>query len=199
MPSQAVFFDLGGVILRTEHQAPRALLAERLNMTYEEIDQLVFASESSRQASLGTITTEQHWEAVMHRLGRPMTEAGAIRGQFFAGDVLDRGLLDFIRSLRTRRKTGLISNGWPDLRRYIVDNKFEDAFDTLVISAEVGLMKPGPEIYHLALGRLGMPAEAALFIDDLPANLEGARAVGMQAVLFRDSAQTMRDIKDMLS
>ena len=132
-----VFFDLGGVILRTEYQAPREHLAERLNVSYEDLVQVVFEGDSARRASLGQITAQMHWEAVAGRLGRPLAEAPAIREEFFGGDVLDRELLDLVRTLRPGRRTGLISNAWADTRDYIVHNRFDDAFDLLVISAEV--------------------------------------------------------------
>ncbi len=75
MKVRAVFFDLGGVILRTEYQAPREHLAERLNTTYEDLDHIVFASETSRLASVGTLTTAQHWASVIARLGRPASRS----------------------------------------------------------------------------------------------------------------------------
>jgi HAD superfamily hydrolase (TIGR01509 family) len=193
-----VFFDLGGVILRTEHQAPREHLAERLNVSYEDLVQVVFESESARKASLGEITAQQHWETVAGRLGRPVAEAPALRQEFFGGDVLDRELLEVIRALRPARRTGLISNAWADTRDYIIRNRFDDAFDLLVISAEVCLLKPDPRIYELAIRRAGSARAAALLVDDMPANVEGALAVGMSAILFRDTAEVRRELANRL-
>src|SRR5512136_40283 len=102
MAVRAVLFDFGGVIVRTEYQAPREHLAERLNMTYEDLSKIVFESETSRLASIGQMTTEAHWATVARRLSRPASEAGGLREEFFAGDVLDRELVDYIRSLRPR-------------------------------------------------------------------------------------------------
>jgi epoxide hydrolase-like predicted phosphatase len=198
MSIRAVFFDLGGVIVRTEYQAPRERLAERLNMTYEDINRFVFETETSRKASVGAISADEHWAAVTRRLGRPASEAKAIRDEFFAGDMVDRGLLDFVRSLRPRYKTGVISNAWPDLRDYIVRSKFEDAFDTLVISAEVGVMKPEAKIYQVALEQLRVKANEAVFVDDMPANIEAARALGMQGVLFLNPAEALTELKELL-
>ncbi len=198
MSVKAVFFDIGGVILRTEHQAPREHLAERLNLTYEDVYRAVFESETSRKASLGTVSEQEHWAAVTRRLGRPAAEAKAIRDEFFAGDVLDRGLLDFIRSLRPRYKTGIISNAWPDMRAYTVENKFDDAFDSLTISAEVGVMKPQPKIYQLALEQAKVQASEAVFVDDMPANIEAANALGMRGILFRDPHETLAELKTFL-
>jgi epoxide hydrolase-like predicted phosphatase len=198
MNIRAALFDLGGVILRTEHQAPREHLAERLNMTYEDLDKIVFASETSRLASVGKLSTEQHWAAIMKRLGLPSSAAEQVYSEFFAGDVLDQELLDLIRSLRPRRKTALISNGWPDLRDYITRNRFLDAFDALVISAEVALMKPDPRIYELALGRLEVEASQSALVDDTPANVEAANELGMHGILFESTAQIRRELESIL-
>ena len=199
MSVRAVFFDLGGVIVRTEYQAPRERLAERLNMTYEDINKIVFESETSRRASIGAISVDDHWAAVTRRLGRRASETAAIRAEFFAGDIVDHDLLDFIRSLRPRCKTGIISNAWPDLREYMVKNGLDDAFDALVVSAEVGVMKPEPQIYRIALEQLKVEADEAAFVDDTPANVEAACALGMQGLLFRDPQQTLEELKRILS
>ncbi len=198
MTIRAVFFDLGGVILRTEYQAPREHLAERLNMNYEDLNKVVFESDTSRKASLGAMSAEDHWAAVTRRLGRPASETRDIRTEFFAGDVLDRSLVEFIRSLRPRYKTGVISNAWPNLRNYLIENKFEDAFDALVVSAEVGVMKPEPKIYQIALEGLNVQPGEAVFVDDTFSNVEAARALGMHGIHFRSPEQTLNKLKEML-
>ncbi len=67
----------------------------------------------------------------------------------------------------------------------------EELFDTAVISAEVGLHKPQPEIYRLAAERLVVPPEECVFVDDLRENCAGAEAVGMTAILHRDPAESI--------
>jgi HAD superfamily hydrolase (TIGR01509 family) len=196
---EAVFFDLGGVILRTEHQAPREHLAERLSLSYDELSGLVFGSESARDASLGRVTPAQHWEAVAKRLGRPPSEIAALRDEFFGGDVLDRALLDLIRSLRPRRRTGLISNAWLDLRDYIGRNAFEDAFDSIVVSAEVGVLKPDPAIYKMAMDSVGASPAQSLMVDDTAENIAGAEALGMHGILFRDPEDLHTELRRLLS
>ena len=60
----------------------------------------------------------------------------------------------------------------------------DELFDDVVDSSAVGLRKPDARIYELSLSRLGVSASEAVFIDDAAGNVEGARAVGMQAVLI---------------
>jgi putative hydrolase of the HAD superfamily len=93
-------------------------------------------------------------------------------------------------------KTGLISNSWSTTHydRSLLD----ELFDTVVISAEVGLHKPQPEIYRLTAERLAEPAESCVFVDDLRENCRGAEAVGMTAILHRDPAATVARIEELL-
>jgi putative hydrolase of the HAD superfamily len=198
MSFKAAFFDLGGVIVRTEYQAPRERLAERLNVSIEDLYRTVFESETSKKASLGTVSEAEHWATVAHKLGRPAAEAASIRDEFFAGDVIDHSLVDYIRNLRPQYTTGVISNAWPDMRAFIVKNKFDDAFDNMVISAEVGVMKPQPGIYNLALEQAKVRADEAIFVDDMPANIEAANALGMRGILFRDPHKTLIELKMLL-
>ncbi|HET6846417.1 MAG TPA: HAD family phosphatase, partial [Anaerolineales bacterium] len=198
MTIQSVFFDLGGVMLRTEYQAPREHLAERLGLSYEELVGLVFDSESSRRASVGEIQPQEHWEAVARRLGIAREEIPALREEFFGGDVLDRELLRLIRSLRPARKTGLISNAWLDGRDYALRNGFADAFDALIFSAEAGLVKPDPAIFQLALKALDTVPERAVMVDDFAENVEAARAVGMHGILFRNPEAALSELRGLL-
>ena len=152
MSIKAVFFDLGGVILRTEYQAPRQHLAERLQMEYDDLVKIVFDSETAVHATVGEVASDEHWVAVMKRLKRANSEMQTIRDEFFAGDIIDRNLIEFLRSLRGKYKTGLISNAWSDLREYIVREKFDDAFDNMIISAEVGAAKPSARDLQNCIG-----------------------------------------------
>lgn len=198
MSIRAVLFDLGGVIVRTEYQAPRQHLAERLGMEYDDLVKIVFDSDSGYQASIGAIPPEAHWDWVIKRLKRPASELESIRHEFFAGDIIDRTLLDFLRSLRGKYKTGLISNAWGDLREYLLREKIEDAFDHMIISAEVGAVKPEAKIYQTALEQVGVKPKEMVFVDDFAVNIEGCEKVGIKGILFKDPDMTIRQLKALL-
>ena len=198
MSIKAVFFDLGGVIVRTEFQAPRQQLADRLGIDYDDLNKLIFDSESSVRASTGEISSEEHWISVIQRLKRPADEQQTIRDEFFAGDIVDRTLLEYIRSLRGKYKTGLISNAWGDLRDFIVREKFDDAFDKMIISAEVGAMKPEPKIFQIALDAFGVKPKEAVFVDDFKLNIEGCEKVGIKGIHFKDPETALQQLKKLL-
>ena len=201
MSIKAIFFDLGGVILRTEYQAPRQHLAERFGMDYEDIDKVVFGggtNGSAARASIGEISEEEHWLNVMKVLKQPASEYERVRDEFFAGDVIDHEILNFLRSIKPKYKTGLISNAWSGLRNYIVREKFDDAFHYMIISAEVGVVKPSAKIYHIALKQLGVSPNEAVFVDDVWENIQACEKVGMKGILFTTAESTIKQINTLL-
>jgi putative hydrolase of the HAD superfamily len=199
MTIRAVYFDLGGVIVRTEFQAPRQHLAERFGREYDDLVKLVFDSETAIQATVGRISEDEHWAAVARRLHLPESEIQAVHDEFFAGDVTDLHLLDFMRGLRKQHKVGLISNAWSGLRPWIIDKNFEDAFDALIISAEVRIAKPDPGIFQIALEKLDVAPAEAVFLDDFPPNVAGARAIGMHAIHFTRPEQALAELDQILA
>lgn len=198
MTIRAIFFDLGGVILRTEHQAPRQRLAEQFGMDYEDIEKVVFGSPSAARASVGEITEEEHWQNVIKALKLSTNEVERVKSEFFGGDVIDRNLLEFMRSLRPQCKVGLISNAWNGLRAYMEREKFADVFDSIVISAEVKVAKPAEKIYRIALDQLQVKPNEAVFVDDMPANIEACEKLGMKGIQFTDAESTLKQLKAIL-
>lgn len=173
MSIEAVIWDLGGVLVRTEDHTPRQKLAEKLGMTYTQLSDLIFSSESARMATRGEITTQEHWENVRAKLALSPREFPRLRKEFWRGDNLDTELVDYIRGLRQDHTTALLSNAWDNLRQVLIEEwKIVDAFDEIVISAEVGLSKPDTRIYQLTLEQISIAPGQAVFIDDFPENVE---------------------------
>jgi putative hydrolase of the HAD superfamily len=200
MTIRAVFWDMGGVILRTEDSSGRREWEERLGLAPEELAKIVFDGEGSRRAVVGRGTEDDLWKSVLAKLGLPESERQAFIGDFFRGDRVDDRLVDFIRSLRPAVKTGMITNAWPNVRHYLTNEwHVADAFDQIVISAEVGLVKPDPRIYRLALDGLAVVPGEAVFVDDMPENIAGADAVGMHGVRFLTPDQAMSDVRALLA
>ena len=199
MSIQAIIFDIGGVLVRTVDRAPRQALAEQLCMTSQALEELVFGGESGRRAQLGQITEAEQWAYACQQVGWPVEQAAEFRARFFAGDRLDTELLRYIRGWRPAYKTGLISNGMNGTRAMIEGPWAMGAlFDAIVLSGEVGVMKPDPRIYQLALARLEAQPEQAVFIDDFQHNIDGARAVGMHGIRFCSPEQVMAELEALL-
>ncbi len=109
-------------------------------------------------------------------------------------------LFGFMRGLHGRgyRMAILTNNVREWEARWRAMLPIDEIFELVVDSAFVGMRKPDPEIYHLLLERLGVDAEATVFVDDLEVNCDAARALGMHAVHFRDTAQTIAELDALL-
>lgn len=199
MTIQAVIWDFGGVLMRTQDSTPRERLAKRLGMSRAELEDLIFSGESGQRAQLGEIDIEQHWENVRLALRLSEESLTNFKSEFWKGDALDSELVDYIRALRSGYKTGLLSNAFSNLR-YVVTQvwEFSDAFDAMIISAELGMVKPNPVIYQVAAERLGVAPEQAVFIDDFLHNVEGARTVNMHAIHFQSPGQACAELERLL-
>ena len=182
---KAIIFDVGGVLIRTEDPLPRRQLEERLGLTPGQAEFIVFNSERGRSAQLGQLTSAQLWAGVQDELGLDDEGLRQFRSEFFGGDVLDRALIGFIRRLRSRYTTAIISNYMDELPALLRDvHAVDDAFDLIVVSSQEKIMKPDSEIFLRTLERLNLRPEETIFIDDFAHNVEGARAVGMKAIHF---------------
>jgi epoxide hydrolase-like predicted phosphatase len=141
----------------------------------------------------------ERWLAEALSEGRPAPlPARRLRTQLFRGVRAEPRMRRAVRlARRAGRKTALISNTWgppPAFRRPRLDRMF----DAVVRSDEVGLRKPDPEIYLLVSDRLEVSAQDCVFVDDLPPNVEGARAVGMAGVLHKHPEVTIPKLEELL-
>lgn len=196
---RAVIVDFGGVLVRSEDPRPRRDLARDLGLSVEALEDLIFASDLSLRAQRGEIPEPAFWRAVGERLGLFDPEAvHRLRARFFAGDRLNEALVAALRGWKGRVALGLISNAWSGLREVLRRLGLLDLFDVVVISAEVGLLKPDPRIYRLALERLQVPPPMAAFVDDLPENVEAARALGLYGIRFQETEAALRQLQGWL-
>jgi epoxide hydrolase-like predicted phosphatase len=185
---KAIIFDVGGVLIRTHSRAGREKWAANLGMDPAEFEQFVFSGESGRQAQLGQKTSAAHWRWLGDYFKLDEASLTEIQSDFFAGDALNEPLLEYIKHLRhADYRTGLLSNFGDNARRLWTEiYPFIKYFDGIVISAEVGLLKPDPQIYHRAAESVGVQVTEALFVDDFAENIEPAKAIGMQTLHFTD-------------
>jgi glucose-1-phosphatase len=196
---KAVIFDFGGVLVRMVDDRPRLKLARELGVTLAKLDDLVFFSDSAQRASRGEISVAKHWEVVGQALGIKPGDMPGFLEQYWSADDVNWKLLDYIRTLHPQYKLGLLSNAWDDLR-YTLHNRWniDGLFDELIISAEVKMVKPDPRIFLLAVDRLGVQPEEAVFIDDIGENVQAARAQGLIAFQFSDTQTIISAINKCL-
>ena len=193
---RAVYWDLGGVLLRTEDVSHRVAWGKRFDLGPWELERLVFRSRAGKLASVGKATVDDVWLEVQEQLGINDIERETLRVDFFAGDRIDDALVNFIRRMKQNQiAIGLISNAWPDTREWLETHvQIADIFDHMVISWEIGMAKPDPRVYQLALEGLQMAPEQSLFVDDFIENVDAAKSLGMMGIHFQDPQAVMHSL-----
>lgn len=193
----ALVVDYGGV-LTTDIWTAFATFCEREGLEPSAVRDLFRGDPEAvgllRGLETGEIDSEQFEPRFAALLG--LSDHAHLTERLFAGLEPDEAMIGAVRSARERGlRTGLISNSWG---LGIYERAPTDLFDEAVISGEVGLHKPQPEIYLLACDRLGVQPGEVVFVDDLRENCAGAEAVGMTAILHRSSEETVAEIDRLL-
>jgi putative hydrolase of the HAD superfamily len=194
---RAVFFDFGGVLTTSVWDSFEAFCrSEGLEAT--AVKEL-FRTDQEALADLRALETGKLSEAEFEaRFGRRLglENPANLIDSMFAGMKPLVPMVDAVLEIRRGGLlTGLITNSW-STAHYDRD-LLAELFDEVVISAEVGLHKPQPEIYRLAAERLAIEPAACVFVDDLRENCEGAEAVGMTALLHRDPGETVARLAEL--
>jgi len=141
----------------------------------------------------GEIADAEFERGFARRLG---VEPEGLIGRLFAGLDPEEAVIGAVRAARRSGiRTGLISNSWGT---GIYDRAPIELFDAVVISADVGMHKPEPDIYRLGAERIGVAPERCVFVDDLRENVTGAERVGMTAVLHREPLATVDELERLL-
>ena len=194
---KAVILDFGGVLLHVGDPQKHAALAQELGIPVQTLQGEIFNGPLSLAAQRGEITARDLWVKLAQQWGLPPEKAEWLAARFWEGIRIDYALVDWLRGLRPRYRTGLLSNAWDDLRDLLHKLAIADAFDAMVISAEDRLMKPEPAIYHLMLERLGVAPAEAVFVDDRAENVHAAHALGMRTVHYRRREQVLAELRNI--
>jgi len=148
-----------------------------------------------RQLERGELELDDFSERFAPLLG--VRQAEGMVERLFAGVKPDEPMIEAVRRVHESGiPTGLISNSWGGTT-YDLD-VIGELFDGVVISGEVGLHKPEPEIFRMGAERIGVPPEECVFVDDLKENCAGAEAVGMKAILHRGADSTLPELEELL-
>jgi len=143
--------------------------------------------------------TRAHWQRRLGLTDDQVDELVADQWRWYVG-TLDQTLFDWFARARSRGlKTGIVSNSGPGAREAERHYGFKAITDDIVYSHEVGLRKPDPEIFALATSRLGVRTGEVVFLDDVPANVDAARAAGWHAVLHEATARSIEQIEAIIA
>jgi putative hydrolase of the HAD superfamily len=195
---KGLLVDFGGVLTTNVFESFREF-CEREGLDPEKVKRLFRedrrALEELRRLERGELTEDEFAARFGPLLG--IDDTDGLVDRLFAGMKADEAMLDAVRAARREGvRTGLVSNSW-GAGRYD-RSSFDELFDGVVISGEVGLNKPQPEIFELGAERIGLPPSECVFVDDLRENCAGAEEVGMTAVLHRGAEGTVPELERLL-
>ncbi len=160
------------------------------------------AADFDGDAGLGEITEDEmrrHWQ---RRLGLSDAQAAELMADYWRWYVgsLDETLVAWFAAVRGRGlRAGILSNSGPGAREAERHWGFEEMTDDIVYSHEVGLAKPDPAVYALTAARLGVEGREIVFLDDVAANVEAARAAGWHAVLHEETVRSIAELEQIIA
>jgi HAD superfamily hydrolase (TIGR01509 family) len=195
---KAIVSDIGGVILRTVDQSGRKRLEKRYNLPPGGVDKLVFDSKPAKDSTIGLVEETSVWENVAKVLSLTSEELDQFKSDFWSGDQVDDKLISFLKSMREYYTTALLSNAWKNFRSVLADgfNIIEgETVDHLLISSEVGIAKPDPQIYRILSDKINCQYNEILFIDDFIENIVAADTLGINTIHYRDGMDLINEIK----
>jgi epoxide hydrolase-like predicted phosphatase len=194
---EAIVFDFGGVMVSFRDLGSFQEQEARLGLEPGELNEILWGSPEWQAAQVGGITDEQFWQRMGIRLGlHSQQEIDRFLDVLFRDSVADLRMVDLVRRVPRRYRTGLLSNASDVLPRLLRERYgLEGLFDVVVISALVGVAKPDPAIYRLLLERLGTQPEATVFVDDREANIVQAVALGIQGIQFEGYEALVRALR----
>ena len=197
-----LILDFGEVLVRAQ---PAAILEEMAGLAGLDVDEFKRRYWQHRPVYDGGGPAREYWRLVLE--GSPPAHQALDRTIAALVDADARSWTDYREEMWTLTsdfrargwKTALLSNGVPEVMRLVREQRrLADYFDVVIVSYEVGCTKPDPHIYEVCLSQLGVPVESALFVDDRAENIEAARRLGLDALLFRgdESVPELRERLD---
>jgi epoxide hydrolase-like predicted phosphatase len=200
MRIQAVVFDIGGVLELNPDLGVTGTWEPRLGLAPGELNDRM--NDAWRCGSIGTISEDEVHQALTERLGLDELQLAEFMGDIWREylGTANTELIDYARRLRPRYRTGIVSNSFVGAReREQAAYGFGDLVDEIIYSHECGMSKPDPRIYALACERLRADPAQLVFVDDSGPCVAGARQAGIHAVLYRDNAQAISEIENLLA
>ncbi len=203
MPNlRAAIFDIGGVLTSSPVIAIREYAMREL-VDYAVLGPMIgdhdLAWSRWERSELSLQQFIQQFEAEGLERGIKVSAQGIMDAAFGTQSVREE-MVGVVRYLRGRVKLGCITN---NVAREDAESRpraivLEDLFDHVIESSIVGIRKPDPRIYHMACEALSVQPHEAVFLDDIGANLKGARAVGMTTIKVNPDLGAIDELEAVL-
>ncbi len=196
---KGIIFDFGGVFNNAhESMAGFASAAARFGHSPQALYDLFYNGPAWQAAKIGRMTSAAYWREMMSALGlAPADDVHTFRTDLFVGEQINQEVVAIAEELHERYPLALLSNALDDLE-WLLEHTFRlhHLFRVIINSATVGVAKPDPAAYQLALDGLGLQPAEALFIDDKPRNIAAAEQLGIPSLLFTNAPALAAELRE---
>lgn len=206
---KAIIFDLGGVLMT---DVPLKQIAEELSkespLSEQEIHTHLYPTEHWTLLTLGKITEDEYWDHFLHALTQAEGKINAdkkylkdkVRSSLYPlkhstriVNLLKNHSFDYAQDLRY--KLGILSNHAKEWSEYMKQSfDLFKSFDQIIFSCDIGLRKPDPKSYQIALERLQSDPNECVFIDDKKRNTDAAEKLGIKGIVFEESSKLVEEL-----
>ena len=188
MVIKAIIFDCFGVLVVAGHVL--------LHQDYPQFS--AEFTELQRQSDLGFITRQQFNESVAKLTG---LSAADVERLYWSVNRFNQPTMDWVHELKVsgKYKIGMLSNisrDWMDVSLPVFDQ--QKLFDDILLSGDVKVVKPDPEIFRLMADKLAVHPNECVMIDDLSVNIDGAKLAGMQGIVYKTLDQARAELNNLL-
>ena len=195
---RAIFFDFGGVLLKTFDGVDHEAIEQRFGLGPKSLRLMVYRDSRYMDYQVGRCTYDEWVESIRSALDAKIdAKSAAVLQAFFESDhPLNPDMVGLVRRLHGRYTLGIISNTVPGMEERMQERipGLIGLFDVRVGSGDVGLAKPDPAIFHHAMEGAGVAPAQSVFTDDYNKHADAARALGMHAFHFTSYEQFVRDL-----
>lgn len=193
-----VVFDIGNVVVRWAPLEIVRLTFGNIESAEERVKS-IFQSDTWLELNKGNISESE--AKLQYQQLHGLSELDCERLFYYVKrtQILIYGSVDLIKRVKAAGyRVYALTDNVHEIVAYLQDTyKFWNLFEGATVSAEVGLLKPQPEIYQSLLTQYALEASETVFIDDMPYNVEGAETVGMSAIQFANAGQCEADLKSL--
>lgn len=191
---KAVIFDWGGVLIYNPSIGTKEYWAKQLGVNENKFIEIYDKYEPDFHK--GKISESNFWKKIYENL-----KISEPKSKILWNTVLEETyksndpVINIAKSLKKQGyKIGYLSNTEIPALDFFKKQKY-DFLDVSVFSCIEGYIKPEKEIYKIIIDRLGVQPEEAIFIDDKETNIEGAKKLGINTILFKDAKQLLAELK----
>lgn len=188
MAIKAIIFDCFGVLVVAGHVL--------MHQDYPQFD--AEFTELQLQSDLGNISRQQFNDSAAKLIG---TTASEVERRYWSINQFNQLVLDWVHELKMsgKYKIGMLSNisrDWMDTSLPVFEQ--QQLFDDMIMSGDVRIVKPNPEIFKLMANKLGVLPSECVMVDDLSRNIDGAKQAGMQGIIFKSVGQARAELSKIL-